>query len=52
MIKFTEKECEMIKLFFACGNGKECYTCHLCFSHSDNAVLGSLIKKIYLRIME
>lgn len=45
MINLTKKEREMIKVFFACGEGKECYTCHLCFSRSDNAVLGSLIKK-------
>lgn len=45
MFNFTENERNMISLFFACGTGTECYTCHLCFSRADNAVLGSLIKK-------
>ena len=45
MLNLTKKEREMIAVFFACGYDNECYTCHLCFSHADNAVLASLIKK-------
>ena len=45
MLNLTKKEREMIAVFFACGYDNECYTCHLCFSHADKAVLASLIKK-------
>lgn len=46
VMNLTEKERAMLKKFeMASDDGKFCYTCFLCDSRSDNAVVGSLIKK-------
>lgn len=42
----TRKEKAMLKKFFdASDDGIFCYTCFLCDSHSDSAVVGSLCRK-------
>ena len=42
----TRKEKAMLKKFFdASDDGVVCYTCFLCDSHSDSAVVGSLCRK-------
>lgn len=42
----TRKEKAMLKKFFdVSDDGVFCYTCFLCDSHSDSAVVGSLCRK-------
>lgn len=46
----TRKEKAMLKKFFdASDDGVFCYTCFLCDSHSDSAIIGSLCRKGVLR---
>lgn len=45
-MNITDKEKAMIEKFFvASDDGKFCYTCFLCDSRGDNAVIGSLCRK-------
>lgn len=42
----TRKEKAMLEKFFgASDDGEFCYSCFLCDSHSDSAVIGSLCRK-------